>query len=76
VRAGLHTGECELLDGKVAGIGVSIGARVAAQARPGEVLVSQTVKDLVAGSGLEFEDRGATELKVPGEWRLFAVLAS
>jgi pimeloyl-ACP methyl ester carboxylesterase len=74
IRAGLHTGECELLEGKVAGIAVSIGARVAAQARPGEVLVSQTVKDLVAGSGLEFEDRGAAELKgVPGEWRLFAV---
>ncbi len=74
IRAGLHTGECELLDDKVAGIAVSIGARVAAQAQPGEVLVSQTVKDLVAGSGLEFEDRGAAELKgVPGEWRLFAV---
>jgi class 3 adenylate cyclase len=74
VRAGLHTGECELLDEKVAGIAVSIGARVAAQAQPGEVLVSSTVKDLVAGSGLEFEERGAAELKgVPGEWRLFAV---
>ncbi len=74
VRAGLHTGECELLDDKVAGIAVSIGARVAAQAGPGEVLVSQTVKDLVAGSGIQFQDRGAAELKgVPGEWRLFAV---
>jgi class 3 adenylate cyclase len=74
IRAGLHTGECELLDQKVAGIAVSIGARVAAQAAPGEVLVSSTVKDLVAGSGLEFEERGAAELKgVPGEWRLFAV---
>jgi class 3 adenylate cyclase/pimeloyl-ACP methyl ester carboxylesterase len=74
IRAGLHTGECELLDSKVAGIAVSIGARVAAQAGPGELLVSQTVKDLVAGSGLEFEDRGAAELKgVPGEWRLYAV---
>ncbi len=74
VRAGLHTGECELVDQKVAGIAVSIGARVAAQAQPGEVLVSQTVKDLVAGSGIEFADRGAAELKgVPGEWRLFAV---
>lgn len=74
VRAGLHAGECELMDGKVSGIAVHIGARVAAQAGPGEVLVSQTVKDLVAGSGLEFEDRGAAELKgVPGEWRLFAV---
>ncbi|HEX9416780.1 MAG TPA: adenylate/guanylate cyclase domain-containing protein [Gaiellaceae bacterium] len=76
VRAGLHTGECELLDGKVAGIAVSIGARVAAQAGPGEVLVSQTVKDLVAGSGLQFEDRGPAKLKgVPGEWRLYAVAA-
>jgi class 3 adenylate cyclase len=74
VRAGLHTGEVELTDGKVAGIAVNIGARVAAQAGPGEVLVSGTVRDLVAGSGLEFEDRGETTLKgVPGEWRLFAV---
>jgi len=74
VRAGLHSGECELLDGKVTGIAVSIGARVAAEADPGEVLVSQTVKDLVAGSGIQFQDRGAAELKgVPGEWRLFAV---
>jgi class 3 adenylate cyclase len=74
VRAGLHTGECEVLDGKVAGIAVSIGARVAAKAGPGEVLVSQTVKDLVAGSGIAFEDRGAEELKgVPGEWRLYSV---
>jgi pimeloyl-ACP methyl ester carboxylesterase/class 3 adenylate cyclase len=74
VRAGLHTGECELLDGKVAGISVALGARVASKARPGEVLVSQTVKDLVAGSGIVFDDRGAAELKgVPGEWRLYAV---
>ena len=74
VRAGLHTGEVELADGKVAGIAVNIGARVAAQAGSGEVLVSGTVKDLVAGSGLEFEDRGVATLKgVPGEWRLFAV---
>jgi class 3 adenylate cyclase len=74
VRAGLHTGEVELADGKVAGIAVNIGARVAAQAASGEVLVSSTVKDLVAGSGLEFEDRGAAALKgIPGEWRLFAV---
>jgi pimeloyl-ACP methyl ester carboxylesterase len=74
VRAGLHTGECELLDGKVAGIAVHTGARVASHAEPGEVLVSSTVKDLVAGSGLAFQDRGAHELKgVPGEWRLFAV---
>lgn len=77
VRAGLHTGECEVMDGKVAGIAVSIGARVAAQAGPGEVLVSQTVKDLVAGSGIEFVDRGGAELKgVPGEWRLFSVAAA
>jgi pimeloyl-ACP methyl ester carboxylesterase len=74
VRAGLHTGEVELADRKVAGIAVNIGARVAALAGSGEVLVSGTVRDLVAGSGLEFEDRGNAELKgVPGEWRLFAV---
>ena len=74
VRAGLHTGEVELHDDKVAGIAVNIGARVAAQGGPGEVLVSSTVKDLVAGSGLDFEDRGTTSLKgIPGEWRLFAV---
>jgi class 3 adenylate cyclase len=74
VRAGLHTGEVELADGKVAGIAVNIGARVAARAEAGEVLVSGTVRDLVAGSGLEFDDRGVAELKgVPGEWRLFAV---
>ena len=77
LRAGLHTGECELLDGKLAGLAVSIGARVATQAQPGEVLVSQTVKDLVAGSGIEFEDRGSAELKgAPGRWLLFAVRAS
>jgi pimeloyl-ACP methyl ester carboxylesterase len=75
VRAGLHTGEVELADGKVAGIAVNIGARVAAKADAGEVLVSGTVKDLVAGSGLEFDDRGVAALKgVPGEWRLFAVV--
>jgi pimeloyl-ACP methyl ester carboxylesterase len=74
VRAGLHTGECELVEGKVAGIAVHTGARVASHAKPGEVLVSSTVKDLVAGSGLAFEDRGVHELKgIPGEWRLFAV---
>jgi len=74
VRTGLHTGECELLDGKVAGIAVHTGARVASEAAPGEVLVSSTVKNLVAGSGLAFQDRGAHELKgVPGEWRLYAV---
>jgi class 3 adenylate cyclase len=73
VRAGLHTGECELVGGKIAGLAVNIGARIAALADPGEVLVSSTVKDLVAGSDLEFEDRGQATLKgVPGEWRLFA----
>ncbi len=70
----MHTGECELIDDKVGGIAVNIGARVANLAEPGEVLVSQTVKDLVAGSGLGFEDRGEHELKgVPGMWRLYAV---
>jgi len=74
VRAGLHTGECELVEGKVTGIAVHTGARVAANAEPGEVLVSSTVKDLVAGSGLSFEERGVHELKgIPGEWRLYAV---
>jgi len=74
VRAGLHTGECELADGKVAGIAVSIGARITATAEPGEVLVSSTVKDLVAGSGLSFNDRGNHNLKgVPGEWRLYSL---
>jgi pimeloyl-ACP methyl ester carboxylesterase len=74
VRAGLHTGECEIADSNVAGIAVHTGARVAAQAGAGEVLVSSTVKDLVAGSGIEFTDRGAHELKgIPGQWRLFAV---
>jgi class 3 adenylate cyclase/pimeloyl-ACP methyl ester carboxylesterase len=74
VRVGLHTGECELLDGKVAGIAVHTGARVASLAGPGEVLVSSTVKDLVAGSGIAFEDRGTHELKgIPGEWRLYGV---
>ena len=74
IRAGLHTGECELLDDKMSGIAVAIGARVAARAAPGEVLVSQTVKDLVAGSGIAFSERGTAELKgVQGEWRLYAV---
>jgi class 3 adenylate cyclase len=75
VRSGLHTGECEIVDGKVSGIAVHTGARVAAHAGAGEVLVSSTVKDLVAGSGLEFEDRGVHELKgIPGEWRLYAAV--
>jgi len=74
VRAGLHTGECELFEEKVGGIAVSIGSRIASNAGPGEVLVSSTVKDLVAGSGIEFADRGLHELKgVPGEWRLYSV---
>jgi len=74
IRAGVHTGECERFGDKVAGLAVHTGARVAGAAGPGEVLVSQTVKDLVAGSGIEFEDRGAYELKgVPGEWRLYSV---
>jgi class 3 adenylate cyclase len=74
IRAGLHTGECELRADDVAGIAVHIGARVAAEAAPGEVLVSTTVKDLVAGSGIKFEDRGARVLKgIPDQWRLFAV---
>lgn len=74
IRAGLHTGECEMTDEDVGGIAVHIGARVAALAGAGEVLVSSTVKDLVAGSGLRFGDRGTQLLKgVPGEWHVFAV---
>jgi class 3 adenylate cyclase len=74
IRAGLHTGECELMGDKVGGIAVHIGARVAQQAQPGEVLVSSTVRDLVAGSGLRFRERGTAELKgIPEEWRLYAV---
>jgi class 3 adenylate cyclase len=77
VRSGLHTGECERVGEKVAGIAVHIGARVAAVAEPGEVLVSRTVKDLVAGSGIELDDRGEHELKgIPGGWQLFAVKAT
>ena len=76
VRAGVHTGECEVSDGKVAGIAVSIGARIASLAAPEEILVSSTVKDLVAGSGLSFEPRGEHQLKgVPEPWRLFALTA-
>jgi pimeloyl-ACP methyl ester carboxylesterase len=75
LRAGIHTGECELDGPKVRGIAVHTGARVASLAAPGEVLVSRTVKDLVAGSGLDFVDRGVHELKgVPGEWRLYAAV--
>jgi signal transduction histidine kinase len=77
VRAGLHTGECELLGGDVGGIAVHIGARVASVAGAGEVLVSSTVRDLVAGSGIEFEDRGIAELKgIPGEWHLYRLVDS
>jgi class 3 adenylate cyclase len=74
IRFGLHTGELELTGSDIGGIAVHTGARVAGLAGPGEVLASSTVKDLVAGSGLEFEDRGSHQLKgVPGEWRLYAV---
>jgi pimeloyl-ACP methyl ester carboxylesterase len=74
VRAGLHTGECQMMGKKVGGIAVHIGSRVASLTRPGEVLVSSTVKDLVVGSGIGFEDRGQHALSgVPGEWRLFAI---
>ena len=75
-RAGLHTGECEVIDGKVAGIAVHIGARVASHAEQDEILVSSTVKDLVAGSGIQFAEKGRAELKgIPGEWNLYAVTA-
>jgi class 3 adenylate cyclase len=74
VRAGLHTGECELMDDKVGGFAVHVGARVLSEAEPDEVLVSSTLKDLVAGSGIQFDERGERELKgIPGTWRLFAV---
>jgi class 3 adenylate cyclase len=74
MRAGLHTGECDMIDGKVGGIAAQIGAQVANQAAAAEVLVSSTVKDLVAGSGIMFADRGVRALEgVPGEWRLFAI---
>jgi class 3 adenylate cyclase len=76
LRAGLHTGECEVATGgKVAGIAVHTGARIASLANPGEVLVSSTVKDLVAGSGIQFQDRGTHNLKGVGEWHLYAPLA-
>jgi class 3 adenylate cyclase len=74
VRAGLHTGECEVMDSDIGGLAVHIAARVMDRADPREVLVSSTVKDLVAGSGIDFRDRGAHELRgVPGQWRLYAV---
>jgi class 3 adenylate cyclase len=73
VRTGIHTGECELIGDKVGGIAVHTAARVLGKADPGEVLASQTVRDLVAGSGLRFRDRGVHILEgIPGEWRLFA----
>jgi class 3 adenylate cyclase len=73
IRIGVHTGECDVVDGKLEGLAVVIGARVAAQAEAGEVLVSGTVRDLVAGSGIDFESRGERELKGLGAWPLFAV---
>ncbi len=77
VRAGVHTGEVELAGDKVAGVAVHVGARISALAGPGDVLVSGTVKDLVAGSGIEFAERGETELKgVPGTWRVYEVIAA
>jgi class 3 adenylate cyclase len=76
IRAGVHTGECEVADGKCTGLAVSIGARIVAMARASDVLVSQTVKDLVAGSGLTFDDAGEHDLKgVPGRWHLYRVVA-
>ena len=75
IRVGIHTGECEVIDGKASGLAVVIGSRVMSLAKPSELLVSQTVKDLVAGSGLRLEDRGLRVLKgIPGEWRLFAAV--
>ena len=75
LRTGVHTGECEIIGEKLGGIAVHTGARVASKAEPGEILVSQTVKDLVAGSGLQFADRGVHPLKgVPGDWRLYAFI--
>ncbi len=77
VRAGLHTGECEVRGEDIGGIAVHIGARVSALAGPNDVVVSSTLRDLVIGSGLEFDDRGAHQLKgVPGDWRLFAVASA
>jgi class 3 adenylate cyclase len=76
VRAGLHTGECERQEGKLVGIAVHLGARIAAEASPGQILVSSTVKDLVAGSPITFDDRGDRELKgVPGTWRLYEAVS-
>jgi class 3 adenylate cyclase len=75
IRAGIHTGECELMDGDIGGIAVHIAARIVGQAGAGEILVSRTVRDLVVGSGTGFEDRGSVELRgVPGTWQLLAVV--
>jgi class 3 adenylate cyclase len=75
IRAGVHAGECEIVEGKVAGLAVSIASRIGGLGQPSEVLVSQTVRDLVAGSRVDLDDRGMHELKgVPGEWRLFAAV--
>jgi class 3 adenylate cyclase len=74
IRVGIHTGECELLEGDIGGIAVHIAARIVGQAGPGDILVSRTVRDLVVGSGMGFEDRGSVELRgVPGTWQLLAV---
>ena len=74
LRIGVHTGECEVVGDKLRGIAVHIGARVASKAQAGEILVSQTVRDLVAGSRVELQDRGSHELKgVSGRWRLYSV---
>ena len=74
VRVGLHTGECEVRGGDLGGLAVHIASRIGALAGPGEILVSRTVQDLVAGSGIQFEDRGGHDLKgVPGTWSLLAV---
>ena len=74
IRAGLHTGECELMEDKVGGIAVHTGARVADAAGAGEVFVSSTVRDLVSGSGITFEERGEHELRGVGTWRLYSVV--
>jgi class 3 adenylate cyclase len=77
IRVGVHTGECEVIGEKLGGIAVHIGARIAGKAGVNEILVSSTVKDLVAGSSIRFDDCGAHVLKgVPGEWRLFAVASA
>jgi class 3 adenylate cyclase len=75
IRAGVHTGECELVDGKASGIAVSTGARISSLAGPSEVLISETVKGLVAGSGFTFEEAGTHDLRgVPDRWHLFRVI--